>query len=146
MRGILEWRIVRWVSQSLREIYIIYIWPFLDEKNLCFRTKNSLMTPVFTHFLLSHSSPNTILHEILGGRIHGPPPTPTSICGGPFPYGSAYSCAYEIQIPQMTPTILCYVPQSFERLVPTTPSFQTRTHDPPHFSNQIDTSSLTGTG
>src|SRR6218665_1384354 len=59
MRGILEWRIVRWVSRSLREIYIIYIWPFLDKKNLCFRTKNSLMTPVFTHFVLSHASTNT---------------------------------------------------------------------------------------
>src|SRR6218665_1504243 len=123
MRGILEWRIVRWVSRSLREIYIIYIWPFLDEKNLCFRTKNSLMTPVFTHFVLSHASTNTISRSI-GGRIHGPPPT--SNCGGPFPYGSAYSCAYEIQIPQMTPTIMCYVPQSFEHLVPTTPSFQIR--------------------
>jgi len=67
----------------------------------------------------------------------GRPPTPTSNCGGPFPYGSAYSCAYEIQIPQMTPTILCYVPQSFERLVPTTPSFQTRTHDPPIFQIRL---------
>src|SRR6218665_1888957 len=123
------------MSRSLREIYIIYIWPFLDKKNLCFRTKNSLMTPVFTHFVLLHASTNTTSRNIEGTDTWAVPPPPTSNCGGPFPYGSAYSCAYEIQIPQMTPTILCYVPQSFERLVPTTPSFQTRTHDPPFFKS-----------
>ena len=38
------------------------------------------------------------------------------------------------------------MPQSVERLVPTTPaSFQARTHDP-QFSNQIDASGPTGTG
>src|SRR6218665_110134 len=112
MRGILEWRIVRWVSRSLREIYIIYIWPFLDEKNLCFRTKNSLMTPVFTHFVLSHASTDTTSRNIGGTDTWAAPP-------------------------QMTPTIMCYVPQSFERLVPTTPSFQTRTHDPPIFQIRL---------
>src|SRR6218665_3707715 len=112
MRGILEWRIVRWVSRSLREIYIIYIWPFLDEKNLCFRTKNSFMTPVFTHFELSHASTDTTSRNIGGTDTWAAPhPHPHFKLWGPFPYGSAYSCAYEIQIPQMTPTIMCYVPQ-----------------------------------
>jgi len=39
----------------------------------------------------------------------------------------------------MTPLILCNVPSSVELLGPTTPSFQTRTHDP-QFSNNIDAS------
>jgi len=49
---------------------------FLYEKPLFqnFRTKNSFMTP----FLLSsyfHTQLITLLHEILGGRMHGPSPT-----------------------------------------------------------------------
>ena len=93
------------------------------------------MTPVLLT-LYFHTHPLALLLEILGGRIHGRPPT--SNCGGPspaVPYVSAYSCAYEIQIPQMTPSILSYVPQYVERLVPTTPSFQTGTHDPPFFKS-----------
>src|SRR6218665_3766167 len=111
-----------------------------------FRTKNSLMTPVFTHFVLSHASNNTTSRNIRGTDTWAVPhlklwgDRPRSP-----PYVSAHGCAYEIKIPQMTPSIQCYVPQSVERLVPTTPSFQTRTHDPP-FSNQIDASSLTSTG
>src|SRR6218665_21583 len=38
----------------------------------------------------------------------------------------------------MIHSILCYVSPSVEFLGPTTPSFQTRTQDPPPFSNQID--------
>src|SRR6218665_2209107 len=92
-------------------------------KNLCFRTKNSTMTPVFTHFVLSHASTNTTSRNIGGTDTWAVPHLKLW-------YVSAYSCEYEIKIPQMTPSILCYVPQSVERLVPTTPSFQTQTHDP----------------
>src|SRR6218665_3527464 len=61
-------------SNIHRPTYNIYsLRPFLDETNLCFRKKNSLMTPVFTHFLLSHASANTASRNI-GGRIHGPSP------------------------------------------------------------------------
>src|SRR6218665_1995698 len=57
----------------LSEIW--YIWPFSDEKNsfldersLHFRTKNSLITPLFTQFVLSHASsrPNTTSRNIGG--------------------------------------------------------------------------------
>src|SRR6218665_1811926 len=98
------------------------------------------MTPVFTHFVLSHASANTASRNIGGTDTWAvPPPQIVGDRHPPSPCVSAYSCAYEIQIPQMTPSMLSYVPQSVERLVPTTPSFKTR-------SNQIDASSLTSTG
>src|SRR6218665_2297573 len=109
----------------------------LQEKPLFQNNKFLDDTCMFLLTLYFHTHPLTLLLEILRGRIHGPSPHPNLKLWGPFPYSSAYSCAYEIQIPQMTPTILCYVPQSFERLVPTTPSFQTRTHDPPIFQIRL---------
>src|SRR6218665_1220750 len=130
---------------NLIYIYIIYIYgPFLTRKTSV-SEKKFLDDTCFTHFVLSHASASTASQNIGGTDTWA---SPTSNCGGPshaVPYVSDYSCAYEIQIPQMTPSILSYVPQYVERLVPTTPSFQTGTHDP-HFSNQIDASSLTGTG
>src|SRR6218665_2443311 len=93
-------------------------------------------------FLLTsyfHTHPITLLLEILGGRIHGPSPHLKLWGDRPLqsPYVSAHGCAYEIKIPQMTPSIMCYVPQSVERLVPTTPSFQTRTNDLPIFQIRL---------
>src|SRR6218665_1554722 len=38
-----------------------------------------------------------------------------------------------IKIPGIIPSIMCYMPLSVELLGPTTPSFQTRIHKPPHF-------------
>jgi len=86
--------------------------------------------------LSKYASNNTTSRNI-GGRIHGPFPHLKLWGDRPpqSPYVSAHGCAYEIKIPQMTPSIMCYVPQSVERLVPTTPSFQTRTHDPPFFKS-----------
>src|SRR6218665_1063347 len=45
-------------------------WPFLDEKNLYF-LKNSLMTPFFTQFVLSHVSDSTTSRNI-GGTVADP--------------------------------------------------------------------------
>src|SRR6218665_3486401 len=51
----------------------IHVWSFADEKNsfldeksLHFRTKNSLITPLFTQFVLTHASNNTTSRNIWG--------------------------------------------------------------------------------
>jgi len=48
-------------------------------------------------------------------------------------------CLYQIQILGIIPSILCYVPQSVERLGATTPSFQNRTRHPhcPSFQTRL---------
>src|SRR6218665_1778518 len=69
---------------------LIYIWPFADEKNLFldekslhFRTKNALITPLFTQFVLSHASSNTTSRNIGGTDTWA---APTSNFGrGPSP-------------------------------------------------------------